>query len=195
MTDIASKIMKIVRRHGRGKRVYRASDFRRLGTDAAVWQALSRLAKSGDMRRIARGLYDYPRHSNVLDAAVPASADLIAKSLGALAKDDIAAANALGVTTAVSVRTAYLTSGPSRRRVVGNRTIELRHAPPWMTNLVDTPALPFVQALNWLGPNIDSVAVDKLRSRVTPDVRRALNGVHVPGRLRKHINDLTRAAA
>ena len=195
MADTATKIMKIVRRHGRGNRVYCARDFRHLGADGAVWQALSRLAKSGDMRRIARGLYDYPRHSKVLDAAVPASADVIAKSLGAIAKDDIAAANALGVTTAVSVRTAYLTSGHSRMRVVGNRTIELRHAPPWMVNLVDTPALPFVQALNWLGPNVDGVVVDKLRSRMTPDVRRALNEAHVPGRLRKHINELMHTAA
>ena len=194
MSDIATKIMIIVRRHGRGNRVYRARDFRHLGSDSAVWQALSRLAKAGDMRRIARGLYDYPRHNKLLDAAVPASTDVVAKSLGAIAKDDIAAANALGVTTAVSVRTSYLTSGPSRMCVVGNRTIELRHAPAWVTNLVGTPALPFVQALNWLGTNVDGVAVDKLRSRVTPDVRRALNGAYVPGRLRKHIDELLHAA-
>ena len=195
MTDTATKIMKIVRRHGRGNRVYRPRDFRHLGSDSAVWQALSRLAKTGDMRRIARGLYDYPRHNKLLDTAVPASTDVVAKSLGAIAKDDIAAANALGVTTAVSVRTAYLTSGPSRVRIVGNRTIEFKHAPPWISRLVDTPALPFVQALNWLGPNVDDVAVDKLRSHITPDVRRALNRAHVPGRLRKHINELVYAAA
>jgi Family of unknown function (DUF6088) len=194
MTDIAKKIMKTVRRHGRGNRVYRARDFLHLGSDSAVWQALSRLTKAGEMRRIARGLYDYPRHSKLLDAAVPASTDVVAKSLGAIAKDDIAAANALGVTTAVSVRTAYLTGGPTRMCVVGNRTIELKHAPLWVTKLVGTPALPFVQALNWLGPNVDDVAVDKLRSHVTDDVRRALNGAYVPGRLRKHINELTTAA-
>jgi hypothetical protein len=131
----------------------------------------------------------------LLDVEVPASADAVAKALGAVAKDDLAAANALGVTTAVHVRASYLTRGPSRTRTIGNRVIDLRHAPAWLLDFKDTPAMPLIQALNWLGPNADAVAIDKLRTRMTPDIARALNSNRVPGRLREPIRALTFAAA
>ncbi len=56
MTGIADKIMKRVRAKGRGKWVCTPKDFLDLGSRAAVDQALSRLATSGDLRRVGRGL-------------------------------------------------------------------------------------------------------------------------------------------
>ncbi|MBY0562147.1 DUF6088 family protein [Hyphomicrobium sp.] len=193
MTGIALKIMNRVARHGRGARVYTAAHFRDLGSEGAVWQALSRLEKAGKLRRIARGLYDYPRHSKLLDTAVPASADAVAAALGAVAKDDLAAANALGVTTAVSVRPAYLTAGQSRVREIGNRTIELKRAPAWLLDFRRTAAMPIVQALNWLGDDLDDDAVEKLRNSMTPNIARALKSKRVPNRLREPIRVLTLA--
>ena len=59
MSSIADKIMKRVRRHGRGVRVYTPKDFldlvARSGTRAAVDQALARLARAGTLRRVGRG--------------------------------------------------------------------------------------------------------------------------------------------
>ena len=42
-----------------------------------------------------------------------------------------AAANALGLTTQVPVRSVYLTSGRSRTMILGKQVIELQHAPRW----------------------------------------------------------------
>lgn len=43
--------------------VWTAADFADLASRASVDKALQRLAKSGDLRRIDRGLYDRPRRS------------------------------------------------------------------------------------------------------------------------------------
>ena len=194
MASIADKIMGSVKADGRGTRLYRASDFMRLSSTPAIWQALTRLTKAGILRRVARGIYDFPRHSNVLNTAVPPNIDAVAKTLGAVAKDDLAAANALGLTTAVPVRPSYLTAGPTRTRVVGNMVVEMRHAPAWLLALRDTPAMAIVQALRFLGPDGARDAVPKLKSRVTPSIACALASARVVGWLDRPVRQLAAAA-
>ena len=62
-----------------------------------------------------------------------------------------AAANRLGLTTQVPVRSVYLTSGRSRQIALGAQVIELRHAPRWQLVLPGRPAGEAVRALAWLG--------------------------------------------
>ena len=64
-----------------------------------------------------------------------------------------AAANALGLTTQVPVRSVYLTSGPGRRLYLGKLAVELRHAPRWQLAAPHRPAGEVVRALSWLGPD------------------------------------------
>jgi predicted transcriptional regulator of viral defense system len=52
--------LKRARTSGRGG-VFTPSDFLDMAGRAAVDQALSRLAKGGRLRRLARGLYDFPK--------------------------------------------------------------------------------------------------------------------------------------
>ena len=60
MQSIDSKILSRI--YGRGKGcVVTPGDFLDLGSRQAVDLALHRLAKKGTLRRLARGLYDYPR--------------------------------------------------------------------------------------------------------------------------------------
>lgn len=135
MTGIADRIMKRVRAKGRGRWVCTPKDFLDLGSRAAVDQALSRLAKSGDLRRVGRGLYDLPRTSGVLNRPAPVDMD---KAVAALARrdsirimpDGITAANQLGLTNAVPAKTSYVTDGTTRDVKIGNRIVRLRHAGP-----------------------------------------------------------------
>lgn len=60
ITSVPDRIMKRARSAGRGG-VFTPSDFLDVAGRAAVDQALSRLVKSGALRRLTRGLYDYPR--------------------------------------------------------------------------------------------------------------------------------------
>lgn len=76
MSAMADKIMKRVRAKGRGW-VFTPKHFIDFGTRGSVDMALSRLAQAGEIRRIGRGLYDYPQLHDKLGALTP-DAEMIA---------------------------------------------------------------------------------------------------------------------
>ena len=59
MTAMADRIMKRIRGKGRGW-VFTPKHFIDFGSRGSVDVAISRLAQSGSIRRLSRGLYDYP---------------------------------------------------------------------------------------------------------------------------------------
>ena len=126
-----------------------------LGNRVAVDQALSRLARSGQLMRICQGVYMLPVETRFGPCA-PSVEKAIA-SLSTLWGEAIvpcggAAANAFGLTTQNPVRPVYLTSGPNRRLHFGALTVQLRHAPRWQMVAPHRPAGDAVRALAWLGP-------------------------------------------
>jgi hypothetical protein len=147
--------MKRARAGGRGG-VFTPSDFLSVAGRAAVDQALSRLTKGGKLRRLARGLYDFPKVHPKLGPLSPAPDDVaqaLARETGSQVQIAGArAANALGLSTQVPAQSTYLTDGPSRRVVLGKRVVELRHASPKHLIAPGSPAGMVVQALRHLGP-------------------------------------------
>lgn len=139
---------------GRGG-VFTPSDFLDLAGRAAVDQALSRLVKSGKLRRLARGLYDFPKIHPQLGPLSPAPDDVakaLARETGSRVQIAGArAANALGLSTQVPAKSTYLTDGPSRRVVLGKRVVDLRHASPKHLIAPGSAAGTVVQALRHVG--------------------------------------------
>ncbi|NBB82016.1 MAG: hypothetical protein GVY28_01275 [Alphaproteobacteria bacterium] len=189
MAALPDRIMNRVRAKGRGRWVCTPRDFLDLGSRAAVDQALSRLAKGGQLRRIGRGLYDLPRVSRILDR--PAAADLD-QAIAALERrdgvrvvpDGMIWASRLGLTTAVPAKARYLTDGASRDVRIGNRTIRLRHASPSVMAWSDKSSGPVALALRWLGPEgaADPQVAETLKRKVPDRVKRDLarNLAHLP---------------
>ncbi len=181
MTVMVDKIMHRVRSNGKGRWVCTPKDFLDLGSRAAVDQALSRLVRAGQLRRVGRGLYDLPRVSPTLNRPVPADLD---SAVAAVARrdnirvmpDGLVAANRLGLTNAVPAKAEYVTDGASRTVNVDGWTIRLRHARPTIMNWVGRPAASVVQALRWLGPRAvdDPQTVAILRKRLSDAVKRDL---------------------
>jgi hypothetical protein len=104
MHTVPALVMRRVKGMGRGS-VFTPSDFADLGGRAATDQALSRLARTGKIRRLARGIYDYPRVSRFLGPISPAR-DVVARALArktnsAVQVTGAQAANALGLSTQV----------------------------------------------------------------------------------------------
>ena len=152
--SVPDRVMKRVRANGRGS-VFTPRDFLDIASRAAVDQALSRLAKSGQLRRLARGLYDFPKLHPKLGALSPAPDDVaqaLARETGShLQIDGARAANALGLSTQVAAQSSWLTDGPSRRVVLGKRIVDLRHASPKHLIAPGSPAGTVVQALRHVG--------------------------------------------
>jgi hypothetical protein len=155
VSSVPDRIMKRARAGGRGG-VFTPSDFLDVAGRAAVDQALSRLVKSGKLRRLARGLYDFPKMHAKLGPLSPAPDDValaLARETGSLVQIAGArAANALGLSTQVPAKNTYLTDGPSRRVMLGKRVVDLRHASPKHLIAPGSPAGTVVQALRHLGP-------------------------------------------
>lgn len=137
-----------------------------LGNRAALDQALSRLVQKERLIRAGRGLYLLPVESRFGPRAP--SVERAIEALGAqrgeiIVPSGAAAANSLGLTTQVPVRSVYLTSGRTRTLRLGQQRVELRHAPPWQLALPDRPAGQAVRALAWLGPQQAETALNKLK--------------------------------
>lgn len=149
------RIMKRARSGGCGG-VFTPHDFLDVAGRAAVDQALSRLVKRGQLRRLARGLYDFPKLHPQLGPLSPAPDDVaraLARETGSQVQIAGAqAANALGLSTQVPAKNTYLTDGPSRRVVLGKRVVDLRHTSPKHLIAPGSPAGTVVQALRHVGP-------------------------------------------
>ncbi|MHB8391022.1 MAG: DUF6088 family protein [Acidobacteriaceae bacterium] len=167
IASVPNRIMKRAQAAGRG-RVYTPNDFLDVAARAAVDQALSRLVKTGRLRRLARGLYDFPKVHPKLGPLSPAADDVaqaLARETGSRVQITGArAANALGLSTQVPAKNTYLTDGPARRVVLGKRVVDLRHAAPKHLIAPGSPAGTVVQALRDVGP-AGAAAVAQVASR------------------------------
>lgn len=154
-TSVPDRVMNRVRTSGRGS-VFTPSDFLTVAARSSVDQALSRLAKSGQLRRLAHGLYDFPKVHPKLGPLSPAPDDVaqaLARETGSQVQISGArAANVLGLSTQVPAQSTYLTNGPSRRVVLGKRVVDLRHASPKHLIAPGSPVGTVVQALRHVGP-------------------------------------------
>jgi hypothetical protein len=129
------------------------------------------LAKAGNLRRIGRGLYDWPlvgtfasMKGKVLRPDVVSLVQAIARKNGfRVMPSGVASANALGLTNAVPTQPVMLTDGPSRTIDVLGVSIRLKHGGRKLLAWADRPGFPVVNALFWLGENIadnsDAIAI------------------------------------
>ncbi|MFN0061794.1 MAG: DUF6088 family protein [Myxococcaceae bacterium] len=161
-----------------------AKEFLHLGSRAAVDQSLSRLVKSGQLIRAGRGIYVRPVDTRF--GVRPPSVPRVVEGLAALKGEAVvphgaAAANALGLTTQVPMRTVYLTSGRTRRLSLGAQSIELRHAPPWQLALPQGRAGQAIRALAWFGRARAGEALQALQGKLSNSERQEL--AKVQGRL------------
>jgi len=172
MNSIQDHILDRIRGQGRG-RVFTPKDFLDLGSRDAADQSLSRLVRGGEIQRLGRGLYYFPRMNQRLGIPIGPDPDEIAEALarqtGSLVVPSGAvAANRLGLSAQVPAKPVYLTNGRTREVKIGNTTFRLQHAAPKeFAAGCRTSAMVF-QALRHLG----QVAVD---DRVLSQLRGALS--------------------
>lgn len=178
MTAVAGQIMKRVSANSSGRWVCTPKDFLDLGSRVAIDQALSRLVKAGQLRRVGHGLYTTPRISNVLNRPAPVDLDAAVAALSRrdgirVMPDGLVFANQLGLTNAVPAKVSYVTDGHSRTLKIDGRTVRFRHAGPSVMQWAGRPAAPVVQAWRWLGPRAaaDREIVSILSRHLPDDVK------------------------
>jgi len=154
--------------------VFTPNHFLDLGTRVAVDLALFRLTKKGTIRRLARGLYDYPQIHPTLGFLSP-SADQIATALVHPAKSKTLAsgayaANLLGLSDQVPMKTVFLTTGTPRRVRMGRREIILKRTTPRQMMAAGRTSGIVMQALRHLGKeHITQDRIDLLRRKLSAE--------------------------
>src|SRR5271166_2612982 len=185
--SIDSRIFAIIHGRGRGS-VLVPADFLYIGSREAVDLALHRLARKGMIRRLARGVYDFPKEHPVLGLLSP-SAEAVAKALAGRDRTRLQpagayAANVLGLSEQVPAKVVFLTDGPSRTVKIGPTTIQLRRTTA--RNMATAGRLSglLIQALRELG-----------KEHLTPDRREHLKRTLPADKRRELIKDLRLAPA
>ncbi|MBI4945253.1 MAG: hypothetical protein HY840_02495 [Bacteroidetes bacterium] len=131
------------------------SDFRDIGSQAAIKMALSRLSAEGKIKRIAHGIYLIPKSDPVLGEVYP-SMEEIAEAVAKKEQVKIKPAGAyalhkLGLTTQVPMRLVYITDGTPRQIKIGKTTIKFKATTRKKLALEGEISSLIVQALEELG--------------------------------------------
>ena len=163
-------------RTGPQDRVWTPLDFLDLGSRAAVDNTLSRNCKSGLISRAGRGLYHLPRSHPALGSLGPsygAMQDLVHRKAGGdVFPTGAHAANVLGLSDQVPMRSWHLTTGPNRRIRSGKSEIVLRHVSPRFVNTKNPKSAQVILALRWLGKRaVDDDVISTLRRNLSPSDR------------------------
>lgn len=191
--------------------VWTPEDFLEYADRHAVDKALQRLVKSGELRRISRGLYDKLR-INLLTGK-PAVADyrkvieaIESKRHMRILIDGITAANDLGLTNAVPAHIIIRTDGRVKSVRLDNLVIDFKLTTVSKLYWAGRPAMRVVQALYWVHDVIknDEQITEEVRNKLLTWLRKSrqrkeigedlLTGLHaMPLWMRRWVEELLRA--
>ena len=199
--SIECSIFSRIKRWGRGTIVLPAQFFD-LGSREAIDLTLHRLTKAGEIRRIARGVYDYPRTHPKMGLLAP-EPDKVAQAIADRDQTKIQpsgayAANLLGLSEQVPARLVYLTDGTARTITIGKMTIQLRNTT--QRNMATAGRLSglVIQAFRHLGKqHITPARIQGLKQRIPLKERKTLlkDLKFAPVWMHAHFRDLAEAAS
>lgn len=175
---VKSQVLRRIRAKRRGW-AFTPNHFLDLGARGSVGMALKSLCDAGDIRRLAPGLYDYPRQHPKLGELLPAPEQiaqaLADKDSSRVQPSGAYAANLLGLTEQVPAKVVFLTDASDRRVTVGRQAIILKRTTPKNMATAGRTSGLVIQALRHLGKDhVDDAVIDRLARRLSPDDRQQL---------------------
>jgi hypothetical protein len=187
MQSVEKSIMSRIKKKGRGS-CFTPKAFLDLGSPEAVRIALYRLKRRGVLRRLTRGLYDYPKLHHTIGLLSPDPND-VAEALSERDASRIQpsggyAANLLGLSEQVPAKIIFLTDGPARRVSIGRQEIILKNTTPRNMATAGRTSGTVIQALRHLGANqIVEQHINRLRQTLSAGDKRRLkmDRIYAPG--------------
>ena len=174
MQSIEKKIFSRICGHGRGW-VFFPKDFSAEFGSVNIEKALSSLAGKGKIRRICRGMYDYPKYSELLGQQLSPAHDHAARAFARkfnwrILPTGDAALNMFGLSTQVVGKFVYLSDGPNRTYEICGYELEFRKTALKEIGFKQQESGLIVQALKALGKErITSEVREKIREQIEPE--------------------------
>ncbi len=161
--------------YGRGRGwAFSQKDFSALGQPDTVNRCLGRLAEKHTIRRLTRGLYDYPKRSKLTEDCLPPDMDQAANALARshgwrIQPTGNAALNILGLDTQVPTQYQYLSDGPNKNYSIAKRTLSFKKTKLAHAEFKYSQSGLLVQAIQALGQNnITDQHIKQLRNYFIP---------------------------
>jgi hypothetical protein len=152
--SIDNQILKAITALGHGA-VFVPTDFLSFGSRQTVDIVLHRLVRKGTIRRLSRGIYDFPKEHPKLGKLQPSpekiAEALVGRDCTRIQATGAYAANILGLSEQVPAKVVFLTDGPSRIVKIGTTIIQLRRTTPKNMSMAGRLSGLLVQALRELG--------------------------------------------
>ena len=135
---------------------FSASDFLDIADANSVSQALFRIEKNGEIRRVINGVYDKPAYSQLIQEYGVPRIDKIAEALARRFNWNIApsgdtALNILHISTQVPNVWEYVSDGPYRDYVIGKTPLKFKHVMPREINGYSPITVMIIQAIRAIG--------------------------------------------
>jgi len=167
MQSVENKVISRIYGNQRGW-AFSKNDFLDLGSDALIRKALSSLESRATIRRVLRGLYDYPKVSSLIAEPMGPDLDQVARALARkyawrIQPSENTALNLLGLSTQVPAQAVYLSDGPSKTYEIGKRQLVFKKRSLKESGFKQRESELVVQALKALG-----------KDRIDADVRKKL---------------------
>ena len=131
LLKLYEKVFYFVSGHGRGW-AFSSNDLIHKFTRQEIDNTLSDLVSSGKIRRVAHGIYDYPKYSKLLESELSPDIEQVAYAYARKFNWKIeisgdTALNILGLSTQIVGNYVYLSNGPSKKyKILENITLEFK---------------------------------------------------------------------
>ena len=172
--SVKQQILSRVYGRGRGW-VFTRNDF---SADFKRWEisnSLEDLTNENKIRRIMRGLYDYPLYSEILNKTVAPDMEQVANALARkfgwrIQPTGETSLNYLNLSTQIMGNYIYLSDGPSKKYDILGQTLEFKHTTLKEATLQNKVAATVVQAIKATGEgNITHEFLNKLKEKFSND--------------------------
>lgn len=174
MQTTNNKILSRIYGRGRGW-AFIPSDFIGEFERKQIDNALSDLTKDGKIRRICRGMYDYPKYSELLGQELSPDHAQVAQAFARkfnwrILPTGDAALNLLGLSTQIPGKFIYLSDGPNRKYSILSYNLEFKKTALKEIGFKFRESGLIVQALKALGKEqITAEVIEKIRKQIAPE--------------------------
>lgn len=172
MKSTEDKVLSRIYGNGNGY-AFSSSDFIDKLSINNIDKALSTLTKKEKIRRVARGIYDYPKYSELLKKELSPDIEQVARAYARKFNWNIEASgdtalNILGISTQVVGKYTYLSNGPNKIYQLENgTTIEFKKSSLKNIGFKYKESSLIVQALKTLGKDrVDENIINSIRDKI-----------------------------
>lgn len=185
--NLYDKVFYFISGHGRGWS-FSSADLIHKFSRQEIDNTLSDLVKKEKIRRVSRGIYDYPKYSELLQKKLSPDIDQVAQAYARKFNWKIevsgeSALNILGLSTQVVGQYIYLSNGPNKKYSLNDSTLlEFKKSSLKNIGFKHKESSLIVQALRALG-----------KDRVTNQVINTIREQIEPNKFQKILNDTSSA--